>query len=312
VAELTLQNPIDGAILVRVPGGSFVMGSTRQQVLAIWQENGWDAYWLGHVGGDDWTGELYPHPVDLDGFWMYRQPVTIGQYHLFIRATGFPAPVDPTVHDSRNSAWESEHPRPGTEELPVSSASWEDAVAYCRWARVELPTEAEWEYAARGAEGRIFPWGDAWDPEACRSAEAIVGRPLKTHAEWRAWYAAEGRRLGGSYPESSWRAHHVAQIEGPTPLDRYPRDESWCGIRHLAGQVREWCADWYDPDYYRFSIRHNPAGPGEAHHPGSGPLRVMRGGSWLSPAYTSRGSQRLFYPPDRRDTNDHGLRPVLR
>ena len=79
----------------------------------------------------------------------------------------------------------------------------------------------------------------------------------------------------------------------------------------MAGQVREWCANWYDPDYYPRSPRRNPPGP-EQHgsRPGHAAARVMRGGSWLSCAATSRGAQRLFFPPERRDTNDHGFRPI--
>ena len=80
----------------------------------------------------------------------------------------------------------------------------------------------------------------------------------------------------------------------------------------MAGQVREWCSDWYDAYYYPRSPRTGPRGP-DAHgsRPGHAPARVLRGGSWLSPAYTSRGAQRLFFPPERRDTNDHGFRPVM-
>ena len=290
------------------------MGSSPQQVSALWAENGWDSHWLRSVGGAlcgaAFVGELHPHEVELDGFWLYRHPVSIGQYHAFMRATGHAAPVDPAVHGPWNSACRDGTPLPGTKDLPVSSVSWDDALAYCDWAGVRLPTEAEWEYAARGREGRVFPWGNWWKPGACRCADEVAGAPIRTHEEWRRWLngGASGRE---NFPADCWLANHVAQVEGPTPPDRYPLDLSWCGARGMAGQVREWCSDWYDPDYYARSPRRNPPGP-ERYISASGlpPARVMRGGSWLSYASTSRGAQRLFYAPGSRNTNDHGFRPA--
>ncbi len=133
------------------------MGSVEAELRRLWRTEGWDDYWWGQVDGADWIGELMLHRVRLDGFWMYRDPVTVGQYFRFMEATGYPAPVDPAVHGRWNSAWRDGRPLPGTEELPVSSASWEDAAAYCRWAGAQLPTEAQWEYAARGPENHVFP-----------------------------------------------------------------------------------------------------------------------------------------------------------
>ena len=90
--------------------------------------------------------------------------------------------------------------------------------------------------------------------------------------------------------------------------DDYPHDQSWCGVMGMAGLVREWCSDWYDRDYYRISPGQNPQGP---KNPQRSPEKVLRGGAWLSAAYASRGAQRLFYPPNTRNTNDHGIRCVL-
>lgn len=299
-------NPKDGASLVWIPAGSFVMGSAESEVRKLWAEHGWDMHWFSaQVGGSNFVGELYPHEVELDGFWMYQDLVTIGQYWHFMQDTGYSAPVDPSVHDEQNSAWLDGQPRHGTLSLPVSSVSWEDAVAYCEWVGARLPTEAEWEYAARGLEGHIFPWGNTWDRGNCRYADEVGQRSFLSRQEYRTWLNGGGKRSDGTFHPECWLAQHIAQIEGPTPPERYPRDVSWCGVRGMAGQVREWCLDWYDPDYYPHSPRKNPQGPEEPTQ-----CRVMRGGAWLSPAYTSRGSQRLFYPPDSRDTNDHGFRPV--
>ncbi len=192
----------------------------------------------------------------------------------------------------------------------LSALSWEYAVAYCQWAAFRLPTEAEWEYATRRPQEYIFPWGTTWERGRCRCADEIAGFNFHTHASWRAWLSGGGPGPDGQYPPSSWLAQHIAQMEGPTPAACYPGDVSWCGIRDIAGQVREWCADWYDPTYYQHSSRSNPQGPDQ---PWSGytPHRVARGGSWSSPAYQSRGAQRFCYPPASRDTNNFGLRPVM-
>lgn len=310
----TCINRKDGATLVWVPSGTFIMGSSEEHERLLWSANIWDDQWFNaQVGGFDWIGELYPHEVELDEFWMYRDLITIGQYFHFMQETGHPAPVEPAVHGSWNSAWQDGKPIPGTEVLPISSVSWEDANAYCSWSGTRLPTEAEWEYAARGPEGRIFPWGNNWKSGICRCADDVAGKDFKSHEEYRMWLNGGGHRgSNGKFPSLCWLSNHIAQVEGPTIPECYPQDVSWCGIHGMAGQVREWCSDWYDPDYYIRSPRQNPQGPKQhGSRPGHAPCRVMRGGSWNGPAYQSRGSQRLFYPPESRDTNDHGFRLVM-
>lgn len=301
-------NPRDEAPMVLVPEGTFIMGSERHFVEGLWLKYGWDKHWLdGQVDISRWVGEFYPHEVELSAFWIYVEPVTIGQYYRFMQETDREPPVDPTVHGPWNSAWHAGVPVAASEELPVSSVNWHDAVAYCEWAGGRLPTEAEWEFAARGPQGLIFPWGNEWQPGICRCADELSGRHFTSHDDWRIWLNGGGKRSpGDSYPQPCWLREHVAQIEGPTPAYQYPNDKSWCGVVGMAGQVREWCGDWYDPDYYRQSPRRDPQGPDRPT-----PCRTMRGGAWPGPAYTSRGSQRLFYTPESRDTNDHGFRCVV-
>ena len=107
-------NPVDGAVLVLVPAGSFVMGSDRATVLDLWRRLGWDSRWIeARVGGADWVGELHPHEVELAVFWIYERPVTIAQYHRFMRETGHPAPSDPRVHGPLTASAEGGLPTGG-------------------------------------------------------------------------------------------------------------------------------------------------------------------------------------------------------
>lgn len=295
----------DGSELLWVPGGEMTMGSSREEVADLWKENGWDEYWLQDLEA---KGELTPHTVRVRRFWLARDVVSVGQYFDFMQATGRPEPIDPEVHGPWNSAWEAGRPKAGSEEMPAASLSWDDAAAYCEWAGGRLPTEAEWEWAAGGPEQRVFPWGDNWGAGLCRSAEELAGRSLTRHADWRNWLNG-GATERENYPASAWLSSHVAQLEGPAPVAAYPADVSWCGVHGMAGQVREWCHDWWDTGFYSESEPTDPTGPVEARTPI--PVRVLRGGSWLSPAYGCRNAHRLHYPPESRNTNDHGVRVVV-
>ena len=217
-------NPVDGAGMVWVPAGEFLMGSD-----------------------DGRTHERPRHPVWLDGYWIYTAPVTVAQYSRFCQTAGRTMPEAPRW------GWKDDH--------PVVNVSWEDARAYCEWAGMALPTEAQWEKAARGVDGRAYPWGDAWDPAKCaNSAES----------------ARSGTVAVGSYPE------------GASPY----------GCLDMAGNVWEWCADWYGADYYRDAPVQNPTGPP------SGGSRVVRGGSWYDgDADYFRCAYRYSYHPGLRDRN---------
>jgi formylglycine-generating enzyme required for sulfatase activity len=138
------------------------------------------------------------------------------------------------------------------DNLPRESVDWFEAAAHCESRGARLPTEAEWEYAARGPDGLIFPWGDAFD---CRLGNFD---DETRHTSW----VLEGAKGCDGYVETA-------------PVGSFPDGASWVGALDMSGNVLEWLADWHDDDYYERSPRDNPGGPE------NGEFRVMRGGSWL-------------------------------
>jgi formylglycine-generating enzyme required for sulfatase activity len=161
-----------------------------------------------------------------------------------------------------------------TSKLPVTGVSWGDADAYCRFVHKRLPTEAEWERAARGTDGRQYPWGDELD-----CARGNFGN-----------YDGEGR-----CPQNPGH---------PVEVGSYNRDSHRDGgdeLHDLAGNVWEWVADWYAADYYRRAPSANPKGPRR------GERRVVRGGACCSMLGLPRAANRLSFPPDYRD-DDLGFR----
>jgi len=199
MAVRALVNPVDGAEMVVIPGGKFTMGFTGSG------EGG-----RRRPGGEGGQGdELPPHPVTLSSFALYRYEVTNAQYEAFCKATGH----------SRSRSFGSKFSQP---KQPVVGVTWDDAVAYCKWAGARLPTEAEWEYAARGTDGRPYPWG--------------VARPTAKHARYD-------------------------ETDGPLPVGSCPEGVSPFGCQDMAGNAWEWVADYYAYDYYQHSPENDPKGP---------------------------------------------------
>ncbi len=224
----------DGMVQVYVPAGEFTMGS---QGLA--------------------ADESPAHPVYLDAFWIDRTEVTNQMYAVCVAAGACPPP-DSSSSISRVNYFGN----PAFGNFPVVYVSWDDARAYCEWAGRRLPTEAEWEKAARGTDGRLYPWGDSAPDGTLLNYNVIIG---DTDA--------------------------VGRYAGLSPY----------GALDMAGNAWEWVADWYDPAYYAVSPRDNPTGPAATGCP-EGPCRVLRGGGWDSSAADVRASRRLFYgPADSRD-----------
>jgi len=275
-------NPIDGAVMVWVPGtaeacanGKFPMGSTPEEIDKLWAANGWDATWKEHT-----KDEQPAHEVELDGFWLYKHEVTVGQYAKFVEATGHEAP----------GFWDEQK---GKADLPVVGVSWDGAAAYCTWAGGSLPTEAQWEYAARGPEARLYAWGNDWDRTKCNSAEYHAGKALNTDAACLAWVVGLGTT------ESALLANRRA-------VGSFPSGVSWSGALDMAGSAWEWCRDWYEEGFYGTggATARNP----ECTNKDSS-TRVQRGGCWNDRAFSCRATLRNRYLPECRSLID-GFRPA--
>ncbi len=184
----------DGVEMVLIPAGEFIMGSSEDE-------------------RDD--GEHPQHKVYLDAFYIDKYEVTNAQYKRFMEATGHNAP----------SYWGDENYN--QPNLPVTGVSWHDAVAYAKWAKKRLPTEAEWEKAARGTDGREYPWGNEWVDSRCNTKISDDGYGVLA------------------------------------PVGSFPGDISPYGVIDMAGNVSEWVHDWSDRDYYSRSPKRNPKGPEE-------------------------------------------------
>ena len=272
-----------------VPGGEFSMGCV-------------DPRSLPHGGPDPMADARPIHRVQVDGFWMDRTEVTNAQFAAFVEATGyatvaertpraedFPgAPAANLVAGSvvftpppravplnnhyrwwayvAGASWR--HPQgpsssiAGRDDHPVVQVAYEDAAAYAKWAGKRLPTEAEWEFAARGGlSGRVYAWGDEFRPDGAWSANIWQGEfPVKDTGE-------DG-------------------FAGIAPMAKFPANGY--GLHDMAGNVWEWCSDWYRPDTYREraaigGVAKNPTGPPNSvdpTEPGQA-KRVQRGGSFL-------------------------------
>ena len=245
-ASVTKKNPKDGSILVWVPAGFFEMGTPQRPV-------------GGHkrFGGDflvDW-GESDEYPkrqVSMSGFWIAKHEITNRQFERFVKETGYKTDAEKTgwgwqlLPDFRRraikgaywqNAWQDKAGLKGRMNCPVVNVSWNDAMAYCKWAGLTLPTEAQWEYAARGPNSLKFPFGNRWELDKTVSLDRCP-------------------------------------MTGVAEVTSVPSNVTWCGARHMAGNIAEWCRDWYAYDTYSKAGNKDPMGPK------TGTGRVVRGGSW--------------------------------
>ncbi|HET7058506.1 MAG TPA: SUMF1/EgtB/PvdO family nonheme iron enzyme [Nitrospiraceae bacterium] len=194
----------DGAPMILVPAGPFPMGVPK--------------------GDRDGGRDEYPrHEVVLDNYYIDIYEVTHGRYAEFVKATGHRAPEN--LKYPKRTLWK-DHLSASLAERPVINVDWQDADAYCRWAGKRLPTEAEWEKAARGTDDRRFPWGNV--------------EPTHKHLNFN----------------QQWQGEKTLM-----PVGSYEAGKSPFGAYDMAGNVWEWVADWYDPLYYEKSPAANPKGP---------------------------------------------------
>ncbi len=266
---------LDGMMLL--PSGSFVMGSS--------------------LGSDINAQPL--HRVRLEAFWLDAAPVTNRQFEHFIVQTAYETEAErkgsSLIFDRKLSQWREvvgvdwRHPdRPdgslvGKENYPVVHITWQDAATYAAWAGKRLPTEAEFEYAARGGlNDCTYPWG--------RERILDSRHPNQGHLA-NAWQ--------GRYPEQD--LGHDGYL-GTSPVGKFPPNRF--DLHDMAGNVWCWCADWYAADYYGASLADDPHGPTD------GSERVRRGGSWLS-AENYGGALRVDFrdhAPPGESTNHTGFR----
>src|SRR6266536_6312386 len=229
--------------MVRVPGGMFLMGNSD--------------------GPED---ERPQQQINVAEFFIDRTPVTNAQFAQFLNAKGTQAADgqrwydiddnDARIH-RRADKWTADS---GSENYPVVEASWYGAVAYCAWLGKRLPTESEWEKAARGTDARKYPWGN--EPPTPAHANFLNGAP-------------------GAYRD------------GLKPVGTHPAGRSPSGIDDLAGNAAEWVADWYAQGFATGDVR-NPQGPQ------SGEGKVIRGGGWMDPAGRITATKRFYANPANR------------
>lgn len=188
------------------------------------------------------------HKVVLNDFYIDKYEVSNQRYGAFMDATGHAAPA---YWDNRtlNKAMQ-----------PVVGVNWFDATAFCGWEGKRLPTEAEWEKAAKGPNESHYPWGH-------------------------------------EYAED--KSNCCQNVKETSPVDAYPEGASGYGVMNMGGNVYEWVEDWYDPKYYNVSVVLNPKGPVKGYKWGAmGEMKVLRGGSWFAPSSSQHTSHRFWNKPE--------------
>ncbi len=231
--------------MILVPAGEFLMGSDKKTDRLAYR------------------GEIPQRRVYLDAFEIDKYEITNLQYLKFILATGRNPQLD-WRYDGGNFQEAMAH-------HPIMHVTWHDADAYCKWAGQRLPTEAEWEKAARGDDGRMNPWGS----QSAGLSRANFGRT----------------GLSGPVRDRPERSLMYPPI---IAVDKYENSVSPYGLHQTMGNVAEWVSDWYDQDYYKTAPDRNPQGPG------TGTQKAFRGGGWMDSTTTMRVAMRNGTDPNTK------------
>ncbi|MFO0775837.1 MAG: SUMF1/EgtB/PvdO family nonheme iron enzyme [Nitrospiraceae bacterium] len=242
-----IAKTIDPSPMIEVPAGFSIMGTSRKDEYPYAMETQFD------------DTELPQHRIWLDAFRIDRDEVSLGEFLAFLLGT-----KRPVSQELRKVLWHviSVHfvPDEVMARWPALYVSWKEAADFCTFHNKRLPTEAEWEKAARGPDGNLFPWGSQ-DP-------------------------APGLAVFGRY--------HAHEIPLLSAVDSGEEGQSVFGVRHLSGNVAEWVQDWFGIDYYAVMPERNPKGPT------TGRYKSLRGGSWKSKPNMLRAATRSGASPDHR------------
>ena len=247
--------------MVLINAGGFTRGIDKSHVLEINQRKQQSQNKIAKAQFATFEDETPAKMIYLPSYYIDKFEVSNEEYTKFILATDHPAPA----------YWD--HHKLNEPNQPVTGVNWFDANTYCLWANKRLPTEAEWEKAARGPAGLIYPWGNNLDSTKANFAKGKSGEK------------------------------HITDS-----VDSYPKGKSYYGAYNMAGNVFEWVHDWYDPDYYKTSSDiKNPQGPSlgiistkkvlNRYEPLSDKKRVIRGGSWFAPAASITTTHRFWNNP---------------
>lgn len=236
---------------VTIPNGEFLMGSTPEEADAAYKEALLRSSLLEKRAFET---EVPQHKVNVSSYQISKYEITNAQYRAFINATGRPTPQGLQGQE----IWKDDNFNKDTQ--PIVGVTWFDAQAFAEWIGTSLPTEAQWERAARGTEGRIYPWGN-------------------------------------DYPKTRHHANYGKRYNRLTSVGQFPNGNSPDGIADLAGNVWEWCLDEFDTTYYqknRNTIKQNPL---NLHHRDVLKSRVIRGGAWDSGSVFLRSALRSHFFP---------------
>jgi formylglycine-generating enzyme required for sulfatase activity len=259
------------------------------------------------------------HRVYLDAYFIGKYEVTNAEWKVFTELAGF-EPLPQHWKDGKIPA--------GKENHPVVYVSWEDAQKYCEWAtrlsssdggqdsgakwEVRLPTEAQWEKAARGPEAYIYPWGNQWDKNLCNNGWLLAPFGFKPNNEGDDWY-----RKYDEWGKSDIGKQIIASGGNTMPVGSFPKGISFYGCYDMAGNASEWCADWFMTNYFKLKdAKRNPEGPSEEEAEEKdfsgkkSKARLLRGGSWNDFSGLCRSVYRHCYSPSAR-SNRYGFRVVV-